>query len=74
MFLSTLSGLNGNKPLTAYAAVIFLFVNAFSLAGLYRDVKCSCRLYLHLLERVVQPGRDRLFKGAKTLTPLGWSL
>ena len=41
MSLSTLSGLSGNKPLAAHAAVMFLFVNALSLAGLYREVKCS---------------------------------
>jgi hypothetical protein len=39
--LRTLSGLNGNKPLTAQEAVIFLFVNARSLAGLYSEVKYS---------------------------------
>lgn len=41
MSLSTLSGLNGNKPLIAHIAVIFLFVKALSLAGLYREVKWS---------------------------------
>ncbi len=41
MSLSTLSGLNENKPLAAHAAVIFLFVEALSLAGLYREVKWS---------------------------------
>ena len=41
IFRSTLSGLNGNNPLAAHPAVIFLLVNALSLAGLYREVKCS---------------------------------
>lgn len=41
MFLSTLSGLSGNKPHTAHADVMFLFVNAFSLAKLYKEVKYS---------------------------------
>lgn len=41
MYLRTLSGLNGNKPLAAQAAVIFLFVNALFLAGLYSEVKYS---------------------------------
>ena len=41
MSLSTFSGLNGNKPLAAHAAMMFFFVNAFSLAGLYREMKCS---------------------------------
>jgi hypothetical protein len=36
MLLSTLSGLKGNKPALAYLAYIFLDVNAWSLAGLYR--------------------------------------
>ena len=39
--LSTLSGLNGNKPVAAHPAVMFLLVNALSLAGLYKEVKCS---------------------------------
>jgi hypothetical protein len=38
--------LNGNKPQAAHAAVIFLFVNAFSLAGLQRGemllADCTC--------------------------------
>jgi hypothetical protein len=41
ILLSTLSRLNGNKPLTAKPALIFFSVNALSLAGLYREVKCS---------------------------------
>ena len=41
ILLSTLSGLNGNRPLIAKPALIFLGVNALSLAGLYRAVKCS---------------------------------
>jgi hypothetical protein len=41
VFLSTLSGLNRNKPQAAYADVIFLFINARPLAGLYTEVKCS---------------------------------
>jgi hypothetical protein len=36
VFGVTLSGLNGNKPQAVYGALIFLFVNAFSLAGLYK--------------------------------------
>jgi hypothetical protein len=39
--LSTMSGMNGNKPVVAHAAVMFLLVNALSGAGLYREVKCS---------------------------------
>jgi hypothetical protein len=39
--LSTLSGLNGDNPVAAHAAVIFLLVKALVLAGLYREVKCS---------------------------------
>jgi hypothetical protein len=39
--LSTLSRLNGNKLVVAYLVVMFLLVNAFSLAGLYKEVKCS---------------------------------
>jgi hypothetical protein len=39
--LSTLSGLGGVKALAAYLAIMFFLVNAFSLAGLYREVKCS---------------------------------
>jgi hypothetical protein len=38
MLLSTLSGLNGNSPLAAKPAIMFLGVRAFSLAGLYREV------------------------------------
>jgi hypothetical protein len=38
--LRTLSGLSGNKPQAAHAFIIFLSVNAFSLAGLYKEVKC----------------------------------
>jgi hypothetical protein len=41
ILLSTLSGLNGNKPHAAKPALIFFGVNALFLAGLYRDVKCS---------------------------------
>jgi len=41
ILLSTLSGLNGNKPLTAKPALIFLGVNALFLTGLYREAKCS---------------------------------
>jgi len=41
ILLSTLSRLNGNKPLAAKPALIFFGVNALSLAGLYRAVKCS---------------------------------
>ena len=40
IFLSTLSRLNGNKPLTAKPALIFFSVNAFSLIRLYKKVKC----------------------------------
>jgi hypothetical protein len=57
--LSTLSGLNGNKLHAAKPALIFLGVNALSLAGLNRDVKCSCRPCLHLLALAVQPVCDR---------------
>jgi hypothetical protein len=41
ILLSTLSGFNGNRPLVAKPALIFFGVNALSLAGLYREVKCS---------------------------------
>ena len=41
--LSTLSRLNGNKPLAAKPALMFLAVNAFTRAGLKREVKCSLR-------------------------------
>jgi hypothetical protein len=41
VFLSTLSGLNGNKLQAAYADVVFLFVKALSLAGLYIEAKDS---------------------------------
>jgi hypothetical protein len=41
ILLSTLSGLNRNRPLAAKPALIFFGVNALSLAGLYRAVKCS---------------------------------
>ena len=34
ILLSTLSGLNGNKPLAAKPALIFFGVNALSLTGL----------------------------------------
>jgi len=39
--MSTLSGSSGNGPVAAHAAVMFFLVNARSLAGLYREVKCS---------------------------------
>jgi hypothetical protein len=38
--LRTLSGLSGNKPQAAHAFLIFLSVNALSLARLYKEVKC----------------------------------
>jgi hypothetical protein len=38
---STLSGSNGNKPVAAHPARMFLLVNARSLAGAYTYVKCS---------------------------------
>lgn len=41
VFLSTLSGLNGTNPVEAHAAVMFLLVNALTLAELYKEVKCS---------------------------------
>jgi hypothetical protein len=41
ILLSTLSGLNGNRPLIVKPALIFLGINALSLAGLYRAVKYS---------------------------------
>lgn len=41
VYRSTFSGLNGNRPFAAHSAVTFLLVNALSLAGLYREVKCS---------------------------------
>jgi hypothetical protein len=41
MSLSTLSRLNRNKLVAAYADVIFLLVKALALARLYREVKCS---------------------------------
>jgi hypothetical protein len=34
--LSTLSRLNGNRPVAAHPALMFLLFNALSLAGLYR--------------------------------------
>jgi hypothetical protein len=37
----SLGGLNRNKLLAAKPALMFLGVNARSLAGLYREVKCS---------------------------------
>jgi hypothetical protein len=44
--LSTLSGLNGNKPLAAKPALMFLAVKAFARAGLNREVKCSLPIVL----------------------------
>jgi hypothetical protein len=44
--LSILSGLNGNKPLAAKPALMFLAVNAFTRAGLKREVKCSLPIVL----------------------------
>lgn len=41
ILLSTFSGLYRNKPLAAKPALIFLGMNAFILAGLYRAVKYS---------------------------------
>jgi hypothetical protein len=41
ILLNTLSGLSGNRPLVAKPALIFFGVNALSLAGLYKEVKCS---------------------------------
>jgi hypothetical protein len=41
ILLSTLSGLNRNKPLIAKPALIFFGINALFLIGLYREVKCS---------------------------------
>src|ERR1700724_41218 len=41
ILLSTLSGLNGNRLLTAKLALIFFGVNAIFLVGLYREVKYS---------------------------------
>jgi hypothetical protein len=41
ILLSTLSGLNRNKPYAIKPALIFFGVNALSLAGLYREVKFS---------------------------------
>ncbi len=38
---STLSRLNGNRPLAAKPALIFFGMNAIFLAGLCREVKCS---------------------------------
>ena len=38
---STLSELNGNNSVAAHLTMIFLLINALSLAGLYREVKCS---------------------------------
>lgn len=38
---STLSGLNGNNPVAAYPAKIFLLLIALSLAGLYKEIKFS---------------------------------
>jgi hypothetical protein len=43
---STLSGLNGNKLLAAKLAIMFLGVNARSLAGLYKEVKCYLLIIL----------------------------
>jgi hypothetical protein len=44
--LSTLSRLNRNKLLTAKLALMFLAVNAFTCAGLNREVKCSLLIAL----------------------------
>jgi hypothetical protein len=41
ILLSTLFRLNRNRPLVAKPALIFFGVNALSLIGLYRVVKCS---------------------------------
>jgi hypothetical protein len=41
ILLSTLFKLNGNRPLIVKPALIFLSINALSLAGLYRVVKYS---------------------------------
>ena len=41
ILLSTLSRLNGNRPLIAKPALIFFGVNTLSLIGLYRVVKYS---------------------------------
>jgi len=41
ILLSTLSGLNRNKPLAAKPALIFFGINALFLIGLYRKMKCS---------------------------------
>jgi hypothetical protein len=38
---STLFGFDGNKPVADYPASTFFLVNALSLVGLYREVKCS---------------------------------
>jgi len=48
ILLSTLSGLNRNKLLIVKPALIFFSVNAFSLIRLYKEVKCSLLIYLHL--------------------------
>ena len=44
--VSTLSGSNANKPLPARQVLVYLAVNAFSPAGLNRDVKCFLPIIL----------------------------
>jgi len=64
--VSTLSGLNGNKPLAAHPAVMFLFVNPLSLAGLYRGemllADCICTSSIQSFNLVaigyLQGGKD----------------
>lgn len=51
ILLSTLSGLNRNKPLAAKPALIFLGVNALFLAELYKNVKCSLPIVFRVVDK-----------------------
>lgn len=61
-----------NELLSAYAAVIFLFVNALALAELIEMWNVSYRLYLYLSNIAVQLSRDRPFSRGQRLQC--WSL
>ena len=75
MLLSILSGLNGNKLLAAKPALMFLGVNAFLLAGLNREVKCSLPIaFTPPRSNRSTCSRYAAFSGAKTATSQGWSL
>jgi hypothetical protein len=45
--------------------MIFLFVNAFSLARLYREVKCSFSTVLALLEKTISLVAVGVLQGGK---------